>query len=236
MSSFFDLQPGRVIGRNYQIIEFLGSGWEGEVYKIEERSTGIPRAVKIFYDRAHISRHSLRRYARKLFKLRECGIITQYHHRESARVCGRQVELFISDFVEGEMLSAFLVKQKQKRLASFEALHLLFALASGIEQIHLLGEYHGDIHSDNIIVSRRGLGFEVHLLDFFDLGRATRERILWDVYDLVSLLYEMIGGAKGYRTAGDEIRKIVSGQKRTLIRRKFRTASQLRVALENLRW
>ena len=41
----FDLQPGRMIGRHYEIVELLGSGWEGEVYKVRESTTRIERAA-----------------------------------------------------------------------------------------------------------------------------------------------------------------------------------------------
>jgi len=40
------LQPGMTLGRNYYVVEFLGSGWEGEVFKVEERDTGILRATR----------------------------------------------------------------------------------------------------------------------------------------------------------------------------------------------
>ncbi len=233
---YYDLVPGVTLGRNYFVVEFLGSGWEGEVYKVEERRTGIIRAAKIFYDHRALTAHRLRRYTRKLYKLRSCPIVTQYHHRDLARVGRRSVEIMVSDFVGGELLSSFIGRQPRKRLTSFEALHLIHALAGGVEQVHFLGEYHGDIHTDNILVLRRGLGFEVHLLDFFDLGRSTRERIQFDVYDLIGVLYESIGGADGYRRCEGVIRQVVLGRKHSLIRRRFRTAGQLRLALENVNW
>ncbi len=45
----FDFPSGRYIAGKYQIEEMLGSGWEGEVYRIVERSTGIRRAAKFYY-------------------------------------------------------------------------------------------------------------------------------------------------------------------------------------------
>ncbi|MDH3892354.1 MAG: serine/threonine-protein kinase [candidate division Zixibacteria bacterium] len=233
---YFDLRPGMTLGRNYFVVEFLGSGWEGEVYKVEERRTGILRAAKVFYEGRRLTDRQLKRYAKKLHKLRHCPIITQYHHRDMARVGREQVEILVSDLGGGEMLSAFLERQPRKRLAPFEALHLLHSMAVGMEPIHFLGEYHGDIHSDNILVKRVGLTFQVRLLDFFDLGRPTREKMQYDVIDLVSLLYELIGGQSGYTRAGDEIRRIVMGRKHTLIRKRFKTAGQLRIALENIAW
>ncbi|MHC4752911.1 MAG: protein kinase domain-containing protein, partial [Planctomycetota bacterium] len=166
--SYYDLQSGKTLGRNYFVVEFLGSGWEGEVYKVEERRTGVLRAAKIFYEGRRLSKVQMQRYAKKLQRLRRCPIITQYHHRDVARVGRETVEILVSDLADGEMLSSFLEKQRRKRLSAFEALHLLHALAIGMEPIHYLGEYHGDIHSDNILVKRVGIGFEVHLLDFFD--------------------------------------------------------------------
>jgi hypothetical protein len=56
------------------------------------------------------------------------------------------------------------------------------------------------------------------------------------VIDLVSLLYETIGGQDGYTRAGNEIRQIVNGRKHSLISNKFKTAGQLRIALENMEW
>jgi tRNA A-37 threonylcarbamoyl transferase component Bud32 len=235
-SPYYDLQPGKTLGRNYYVVEFLGSGWEGEVYKVEERRTGVLRAAKIFYEGRRLSKVQMQRYAKKLQRLRRCPIITQYHHRDVARVGRETVEILVSDLADGEMLSSFLSKQRKKRISTFEALHLLHAMAVGMEPIHYLGEYHGDIHSDNILVKRVGIGFEVRLLDFFDLGRSTRERIQHDVIDLVSLLYEAIGGQDGYSRAENEIRKIVNGRRHSLIAKKFKTAGQLRIALENMEW
>jgi serine/threonine protein kinase len=234
--SHFDLRPGLTLGRNYYVVEFLGGGWEGEVYKVEERRTGILRAAKIFYDHRRLRPDQLRRYTRKLHKLRACPIITQYHHRDIARVGGRQVEILVSDFAEGVLLSTYLGQQPGKRLVPFVALHLIHSLALGVEQIHLLGEYHGDIHTDNILVSKRGLGFRVHLLDFLDLGRSTREKIQIDVFDLLGVLHELVGGASGYRRCSREIHRLVMGRKHSLISRKFKTAGQLRLAIENLEW
>lgn len=232
----YNLLPGQNLGNHYKIIEFLGSGWEGEVYKVEERQTGIVRAAKIFYSRRSMRKAPLLKYARKLYKLRSCSIITQYHHRGVARFNDHPIDFLVSDFVDGEMLSAFLARQKKKRLSTFEGLHLFYALTIGVEQIHFLGEYHGDIHSDNIIVSRRGLGFDIQLLDFFDLGRPNRDRIQNDVYDLINILYEIIGEADGYRKSSANVRQIIKGRKHSLISRRFKTAGHVRLALDNLDW
>jgi tRNA A-37 threonylcarbamoyl transferase component Bud32 len=232
----FDLPAGRSLGSHYEIVEFLGGGWEGEVYKVVELTTGIERAAKIFYPQRNPRGRTLLRYARKLNKLKRVPIIIQYHHLDRAHVRGQKVEFMVSEFVEGEVLSSFIARQPYKRLRSFEALHIIHALATGIAPMHHLGEYHGDIHSENIIIRRQGVGFRIKLLDFFDLGRPSREKIRDDVVDLAHILFELIGGRKWYSRMGPEIKHIVCGLKRTLIEKKFRTAGELKQAIDNLEW
>jgi tRNA A-37 threonylcarbamoyl transferase component Bud32 len=232
----FDLPSGRSLGSHYQIIGFLGGGYEGEVYKVREVYTGIERAAKIFFPQRNPRGRALLRYARKLYKLKHLPIIVQYHHLDMAQVRGQKVAFMVSDLVEGELLSHFVMRQPGRRLRSFEALCLLRTLTDGIAPIHHLGEYHGDIHTDNIIVSRRGVGFRIKLLDFFDLGRPSRPRIQDDVVDLIHVLHEIIGGQPRYGKTGPEIKRIVCGLKRSLIARRFRTAGELRQAIDSLKW
>ncbi len=230
------LKPGQTLGRNYYILDVLGRGWEGIVYKVEERQTGIIRAAKIFYNRPTIRKDWLRRYARKLFTLRHCSIVMQYHHRDVARVGGETTEIMVSDFIDGIKLSDYIARQPGKRMPEFEALHLLHTITSGVEQIHNLREYHGDIHSDNLIVQRHGLGFTVGLIDFFDVGRSTRSKIQADVYDLINVLFECIGGQARYARASKTIKSIIRGRKQSLLRQRYKNAGELRIALENLEW
>jgi len=232
----YNLQPGRTLGGRYEVLSLLGIGWEGEVYKVREIRTGIERGAKLYFPERDPRGRALLRYAHKLNKLKTCPIVIQYHHQDVCRIRGRKVEFLVSDYVDGEMLSSYIARQRGKRLPAFEALHALHALARGVESIHHLGEYHGDIHSDNVIIRRAGIGFDVKILDFFDLGSPSREKIQADVFDLVYTLYEMIGAAAGYAKAGPEIRQVVKGLKRGLIRKRFRTAGQLREGIENLRW
>ena len=151
----------------YEVVSELGSGWEGEVYKIREIRTGIDRAAKLFYPQRNIGNRTAKRYAKKLHRLRYCTILIQYHTEELIEVRGVPVTVLISEYVEGELLSDFLKRFPGNRLQPFEALHLLYALAKGMEQIHLHNEYHGDLHLDNIIIKRFGLTYDLKLIDLF---------------------------------------------------------------------
>lgn len=234
--SYFELRPDQTLGRNYHIVEFLGRGYEGEVYKIAERRTGIIRAAKLFYPQRNKNSKKILWYADKLHKLSSCPVVINYHHRDMVRVRTESIEILISDFIDGIKLSEYIKEQPGKKMNSFEALHLFYALVQGVEAIHYLGEYHGDIHSDNILIKRRGLSFDVHLVDFYDWGKPSKVKIQTDVYDMINILHEMIGGQKWYSKAGKDIKQIVMGRKQSLIRKKMKNASQIRLMLENLVW
>ncbi len=236
MIDFYDLNKGRLLGRQYRVLDYLGSGWEGEVYKVEERKTGIIRAAKLFYNRKANGDSPHIHYAKKLYKLRRCPIVIQYHYHDVIYLNRKKVDFLVSDFVDGEVLSSYIEHQKGKRLSVFESLHLLHALANGVEQLHSLGEYHGDIHSDNVMVKKKGLSFEAHLIDLLHLGAPTKYKIQTDVIDLINVFYEAIGGARGYKDCGENIRQFVLGRRHEAIRNRFSTAGQLRSYLESMSW
>src|SRR5438874_4461031 len=124
----FDLQPGRSVAGKYEIERPLGSGWEGEVYAIIERTTGIRRAAKFYYPHRDPTGKAAIAYARKLDALRHCPILMQYHHQEIAYVRKKKVTVVISELVEGVKLSEFLARQPRHRLPNFEALNVLSLL------------------------------------------------------------------------------------------------------------
>jgi serine/threonine protein kinase len=232
----FDLAPGRVLARKYEVISLLGSGWEGEVYKIREHNTGIERAAKLFFPQRNLRNKTSSFYARKLHKLRHCPIIIQYYTEETIKFRGSWITVLVSEYVEGDLLSEFLKRQPGKRLNPFQAVHLLHALVVGIESVHRLREYHGDLHPENIIVSRYGLSFELKLLDMFYWKSPKRENIQDDICDLVRIFYDALGGASYYARQPDEVKSICLGLKRSLILEHFPTASHLRQHLETMQW
>jgi len=232
----FDLPPGRTLAGKYKVVSRLGSGWEGEVYKITEIRTGIERTAKLFYPHRNPNNKTLKRYAKRLHKLRNCPIVIQYHTEEIFRYRRVPISFLVSEFVGGQMLSHFLGMLPGKRLPAYEALHLLYALTKGVECIHGMNEYHGDLHAENVIVNRFGLEFDLRLLDLFHWDSPKRENRQDDICDLVRLLYDATGGARHYSKQPEAIKYICCGLKRSLILGKFRTVGQLRTYLETMEW
>ncbi len=233
----FDLQPGRVLARKYEVLAQLGSGWEGEVYKIKERNTGIERAAKLFFPKRNPKNKTSKAYARRLHKLRDCPSVIQYHTEETISFQKAPITVLVSDYVEGEVLSGFLERQRGKRLHPFQALHLLDAVADSVECMHRHGEYHGDLHTDNIIVSRCGLHFDIKILDFyFHASMTQRDSKHQDICDMIRLYYDALGGARHYAKQPQAVKDICLGLKKTLIRKRFPSVTHLRAYLRKMRW
>lgn len=234
----FKFPVGKKISNKYEIIAPLGGGWEGEVYHVRELATGIDRAAKFFYPENNKNNKVAQRYARKLFKLRHSKIVIQYLSQELIQVRNQAVTCFISELVDGVILKDFLSAQKGKRMSPFEALHFLYALCLGLEEIHRLKEYHGDLHEENIMIARKGISFEIKILDFYswDHVQSKRRNIQDDIFDAIKLFYDCLGGRKYYSRASQEIKQIVYGLKKTLIVQHFSSSTELRQHLENFVW
>ncbi len=232
----FALVPGRLIGGKYVVESRLGSGWEGEVYRVTERRTGATRAAKLFFPHRNRGDRAVDFYAKKLERLRDCPIVIKYHHSETIRFRGESITALIGEYVEGVLLRDLVGARPGKRLPEFEALHVLYALVSGLEQIHAKRDYHGDLHDGNVLVQRVGVRFEVKLVDLYDLGRPSAANIAEDVIDAVRLFYEMLGGKKWYARQGAEVKQIVCGLKRSTIAKRYPNARQLREHLDSFAW
>lgn len=234
----FNFEPGRIIGKKYKIVRFLGAGWEGEVYLLHEINTQIERAGKFFFPHRNPKNKCMIRYAKKLHKLRHCPIVMQYSSQDSIMVKAQEIHFLVSEFINGRLLKDYLNLQNGKRLTAFQALHLTYALTLGIEQIHSHGEYHGDLHPENIMIERVGLSYNLKLIDFYhwDHHHTKTSNRQEDIVDIIKTFYQALGGARHYSKQVPQVKEICCGLKRGLILSKFRTVEKLRHHIEQLAW
>ena len=232
----FDFLPGRKVGRRYVIERSLGRGSEGEVYQIRDLETGIPRAAKFYYPHRDPDRRVTVRHAQKLNTLRHCPIVLQYHHSEVVTAQRTSVVAMISELAEGERLEEWIQAHPGGRLPPFMALHVLYTLVLGLESIHQLGEYHSDVHTENILIKPCGIGFDIKLIDFYDWGRPTRYKQQQDITDTIRVFYDCLGGQRHYARQSDQIRYICAGLQRKRLHQRFPTMTSLRRHLERFDW
>jgi len=232
----YDFQPGRVLARKYEVVSQVLRRPEGELYTLHERATGIERTAKFFYPHADPDGRIAKFCACKLHRLRHCDILTQYLTQETVQVDGQAVTFLVSDAARGESLAGFLARQPGGRLSMFAGLHLLHAIAAGVELVHKANEYTGELTPENLVVRRLGLGFEVKLLDLgLPLG-ARLDTIRGDVFAMIRIFHEAIGGARLYARQPQAVKAICLGMRRSSVREKFRDAGALRHHLETMAW
>ena len=230
------LSEGRIISKKYEVLEFLGKGLEGEVYKVRERYTHKLRAIKLFYPQRDRKGVVSSRIAKKLDKLSESPLVLNYLSYEFLKLRNDNYACMTTEYIDGEMLSNFVHKQRQKRLNVFVAIHLLYTLAIGIESIHSLGEYHGDLHTDNILIQKFGLEFDLKIIDFHHWGDSKKANREEDIVKLVRIFYDILGGQKYYASQPSSVKYIICGLKRTLILDRFKTINHLIYYIENMDW
>ncbi len=230
------LRPGRKLGRSYVVVALIGSGSEGEVYHVRDTRTGIHRAAKLYHKHIDPDDRKVARHARKLDALRHCPIVLQYHHSEVITMRGRQLIALVSELVEGEPLQMWIDRHPKHRVDPYVAMQVFYNLVRGLEDIHERGEYHADVHTENILIRPRGVVFDLKLIDFYDWGRPSKAKQTQDITDAVRVFHGMVGGSEHYRRLPAEARYLCAGLRNTLILKRFPTTKSLRQHLETFEW
>lgn len=235
-ASKFYLEAGDILADKYLIEKQLGKGTEGEVFLAKERYTQRLLALKLFYAKNNLRLKKSIIHAKKLQILKDCPIVVDFHSFESFSIEGEKVAGILSEYIEGVSLWDFLQRQRGKRIHPYVALHLFYALVKGVEEIHANGQYHGDLHTENIIIKKVGLHFDVKLFDLHHWGDGKKSNQDEDIMNLIRVLHEILGGRAFYAKQAPGIKDVICGLKRSLILKKFKTMTQLRLFLEKMDW
>ncbi len=143
---------------NFDILECLGRGGMGVVYKARQKSLNRLVALKILAPEREKDEAFARRFAveaETLAKLNHPGIVTIFDF-------GRSGGLFylVMEFVDGVTLRQLL---KTGRVAPREALAVVPQICDALQFAHDHGIIHRDIKPENILLDRRG---RVKVADF----------------------------------------------------------------------
>ena len=144
--------------QHYRIIDRLGAGGMGEVYRADDLRLGRPVALKFLPASLKSdpeSRARLLNEARAASLLRSPNIAVTYDIGEADGA-----DFIVMEFVEGELLSARTAKGP---LPVREAVEAAIQVADALDEAHARGIIHRDIKTGNLIRTTRGL---VKVLDF----------------------------------------------------------------------
>jgi Tol biopolymer transport system component len=154
------LAPGRRIG-HYEILNRVGAGGMGEVYRARDSRLGRDVAIKILPrtftdDTSRLARFE--REARALASLNHPNIATIHGVEESDGVKALVLEL-----VPGDTLADRIAPTRRPGLAIHEVLAIARQIADALDAAHEKGIVHRDLKPANIKITPEGL---VKVLDF----------------------------------------------------------------------
>lgn len=208
-----DSPPLETIG-NYDLLEKVGAGSMGTVYRARHWQSKAIVAVKVMH--AEVARNPI---LLKRFE-QEFRISSRIDHANVVKVmefCGTDPKPYlVMEFIDGESMIDLL--ERQGKMKEDEAIRLIVQISEGLELAHKLGLIHRDIKPDNIMIGRDG---QAKLLDLglakdadsrADLTRAGQglgtpdfmapeqfrhaknASVRCDVYSLGATLYMMVTG------------------------------------------
>jgi TolB-like protein/predicted Ser/Thr protein kinase len=163
------LQKGTTIAGKYRILEELGRGGMGVVYKAED--TKLKRTVALKFlppELTHIPdvKERFIREAQATAALDHPNICTVYEFDEA------EEKAFISmAYIEGQSLKK---KIESRALELDEALRIATQVTEGLQEAHKKGIVHRDIKSANIMIDKRD---QAKIMDF-GLARMTGQTML----------------------------------------------------------
>ena len=163
-----ELKPGMVINSKYELIEQIGRGGMGVVWKGKDRVGNRLVALK-FVPR------DLQRFVSEIQRVRE--MFGKVHVLNHQSICplygledgGTQIGYYlVMKYLEGETLSEYItrVDRKRKGFPLSQVVSVLLRVARALDHAHRHDVIHRDIKPSNIFLVTSDKGTEVQLIDF----------------------------------------------------------------------
>src|SRR5438132_1327247 len=153
------LEPGAVLAQRYEILEILGEGGMGAVYKAMDRELSRPVALKVIRPDLAGNQAILDRFKQELLLAREVthkNVIRIYDLGEA-----EGVKFITMEYVEGEDLRTLI--HEQTKLAPEEAVEIMQQVCRALEAAHSVGIIHRDLKPQNIMRDKSG---RILVMDF----------------------------------------------------------------------
>lgn len=147
---------------NYVVVDKLGQGGMGVVFKAEHRRMKRLVALKVLSPALTKTPEVLRRFQREVeaaAKLEHPNVVTAYDADEALGT-----HFLVSQFIEGIDLAELV--RRQKALTPERAVGLILQAARGLEYAHAHGVIHRDIKPSNLLIDQQGT------VKILDLGLA----------------------------------------------------------------
>ena len=211
------LQSGDVLGGRYEILQLLGEGGMGAVYKARDRELDRFVALKVIRPELAANPAILARFKQELL------LAHQVTHRNVIRIYDLSdadgMKFITMEFVEGENLLTII--HQKKKFSPEEAVEIVQQVCRALEAAHSVGVIHRDLKPQNIMRDSTGRilvmdfglartlegdgmtqsGALVGTMEYMSpeqaLGKALDQRS--DIFALGLIFYEMLTGQMPFK-------------------------------------
>jgi len=161
-----DLAPGETFAGRYQVIEDLGQGGMGRVYKVYDTEVREKLALKLLKPEIAADDRTIERFRNELRLARTIS------HRNICRMhdLGREESTYFitMEYVPGEDLKSLI--HRIGALPVGKAVSIARQVCEGLEEAHRVGVVHRDMKPQNIMIDREG---NARIMDF-GIARSVR--------------------------------------------------------------
>jgi serine/threonine protein kinase len=207
-----ELTTGSTFADRYQIIEELGKGGMGRVYKVLDKEVNAKVALKLIKPEIASDKKTIERFRNELKVARDIS------HKNVCRMydLGKEEGAYYitMEYVSGEDLKSFI--RRSGIISVGKAISIANQVCEGLLEAHRLGVVHRDLKPQNIMIDKEG---NARIMDF-GIARSLRAKGITgsgvmigtpeymspeqvdgkevdqraDIYSLGVILYEMITG------------------------------------------
>ncbi len=154
----FQFEPGAMVADRYQVIERLGKGGMGAVFRVHDHKTRRDVALKAMLPKFGNTSQAAARFEREVRlcrRLNHPGIVKIYDAQK-----WNDILFYTMDYIQGKTLRHWLAQQG--RLDFGSGVRVLCLVADALEHAHEI-TIHRDLSPENVMVLADG---SVRLLDF----------------------------------------------------------------------
>jgi serine/threonine protein kinase/Tfp pilus assembly protein PilF len=151
-TSIASIKSGSVLGNRYEVIDILGQGGMGAVYKARDRELDRLVALKVIRPELAGQPEILQRFKQELILARKVT------HRNVIRIFdlgdADGVKFITMEFIEGQDLKSLLAREG--KLAPDQAVKIIQQVCLALEAAHTEGVVHRDLKPQNIMLDQQG--------------------------------------------------------------------------------